>query len=55
MSLSVEKCIELSTKAKTDNERMAVMLLIAKHSDASKFSLELSDRFLDREVQTFFF
>ena len=48
MSLTAEKCIELTQRVTTDNERMAVLLLIAKHSDSCQFESYDLERLLNR-------
>ena len=37
MSLSVEKCLEVISRARSDNEKLAAMLLVAKHSSRRDF------------------
>ena len=48
MSLTAEKCIELTQRVTTDNERMAVLLLVAKHSDSCQFESNDLERLLNR-------
>ena len=46
MSLTPDKCIELTHRATTDNERMALLLLIAKHSKRDDFDSDAIERLL---------
>lgn len=54
MSLAPLKCLELIRKATTDNERLAALLVIAKHSDQTELNEQYFTDLLDAITIPFF-
>ena len=54
MSLSPPKCLALVRKATNDNERLAALLVVAKHCDSSKLTDQYYAELLDAITIEFF-